>query len=96
MDVARFEWDPDKDSENISKHGVSFVDAQRAFADERRIIVEDSLHSGGEARYHCIGRVDAGILTVIFTFRSEVVRVISAGFWRKGKVRYERENSLYR
>ena len=96
MDVVRFEWDPDKDSENISKHGVSFADAQLAFADERCIIGEDRLHSAEEARYHCIGRVDRGILSVTFTVRSDVIRIISAGFWRKGRVRYERESSLYR
>ena len=29
MDV-HFEWDPDKDFENLAKHGVSFIDAQAA------------------------------------------------------------------
>lgn len=96
MDVVTFEWDPDKDLENVAKHGVSFLKAQRAFADERCLIVEDAAHSAGERRYHCIGRVEDGILTVRFTRRNGVVRIFGAGYWRKGKVRYERENSLYR
>jgi uncharacterized DUF497 family protein len=96
VDVAGFEWDSAKDLENFSKHGVSFLEAQFAFADERCIIVEDPTHSTSEPRYYCLGRVEKGILTVRFTWRLGVIRIIGAGFWRKGKVRYERENSLYR
>lgn len=96
MDESRFEWDPAKDLENFGKHGVSFYEAQLAFADERCVIVEDPAHSTSEPRYYCIGRVEKGILTVRFTWRSSVVRIIGAGFWRKGKAIYERENSLYR
>jgi uncharacterized DUF497 family protein len=96
MDVARFEWDTTKDLENFSKHGVSLSDARFAFADTRRIIKEDLAHSANESRYYCLGRVEKGILTVRFTWRSGVIRIIGAGFWRKGKAIYERENSLYR
>jgi hypothetical protein len=96
MDVVQFEWDPDKDSENFAKHGVSFFEAQAAFADERRVFVEDPAHSTSEPRYYCLGRVEKGVLTVRFTWRLGVIRIIGAGFWRKGKARYERENSLYR
>jgi uncharacterized protein len=96
MDVTQFEWDLDKDFENVTKHGVSFAEAQLAFADERCIIVEDQVHSIAEPRYYCLGRVAKGIVTVRFTRRSDVIRIIGAGYWRKGKARYERENSLYR
>jgi uncharacterized DUF497 family protein len=96
MDVARFEWDPVKDLENFLKHGVYFADAQLAFSDERRVIEQDTKHSESEPRYYCIGRVGVGVLTVRFTWRSGVIRIIGAGFWRKGKAVYERENSLYR
>jgi hypothetical protein len=96
MAAVRFEWDSAKDFENFVKHGVSFFEAQAAFADERRVVVEDVAHSVGEPRYYCLGRVAKGILTVRFTVRSDVVRIIGAGFWRKGKAIYERENSLHR
>lgn len=96
MDTPRFEWDSAKDFQNFAKHGVSFVEAQRAFADERCVVVGDLAHSHGELRFFCIGRVEKGILTVRFTRRLDVIRIIGAGFWRKGKVLYERENSLYR
>jgi uncharacterized DUF497 family protein len=96
MEVARFEWDPAKDRENVGKHGVAFADAQLAFADERRLIEVDLRHSDAEPRYYCIGRVGSGILTVRFTWRDGVIRIIGAGFWRKGKAKYERQGSLHR
>ena len=95
MEVARFEWDPAKDLENRRKHGVSFSEAQLAFADARRIIGNDLAHSALEQRYFCLGRLAKGVLTVRFTVRSGVIRIIGAGFWRKGKAIYETENSLH-
>lgn len=96
MDAIRFEWDSAKDLENLAKHGVSFYEAQAAFGDKHRVIVEDLPHSADEPRYYCLGRVEKGILTVRFTFRSGAIRIIGAGFWRKGKAIYESENPLHR
>jgi len=96
MAEARFEWDTEKDRENQSKHGVSFSGAQLAFADPRRVIAEDLSHSAGEKRYYCFGEVGNGILTVRFTYREGVIRIIGAGYWRKGKVVYDRENQIHR
>ena len=96
MITARFEWDPNKNRENQDKHGVSFAKAQYAFADPRRVIAEDLSHSGREKRYYCFGTVGGGILTVRFTYRAGVIRIFGAGYWRKGKAIYERENKVYR
>jgi uncharacterized protein len=95
--VARpsFERDDRKDAENQSKHGVPFMLAQRAFADPRRVIAEDTRHSTAEQRYFCFGRVADGVLTVRFTHRAGIVRIIGAGYWRKGKDIYERENQVH-
>jgi len=93
--MARFEWDPRKDRENQGKHGVAFATAQRASADPQRVIAEALAHSGTEPRYYCFGRVGEGILTVRFPYRREVIRIIGAGSWRKGRERYERENQVY-
>jgi uncharacterized DUF497 family protein len=38
---AGFVWDPKTNLENQAKHGVSFEEAQYAFADPRRVIAED-------------------------------------------------------
>lgn len=96
MAKVRFEWDRDKDDKNFKKHGVSFAVAQLAFIDAKRVIAEDMPHSAGEARHYCFGRVGAGILTVRFTYREDVIRIHGAGYWRKGKRIYERENQIHR
>jgi uncharacterized DUF497 family protein len=96
MIMTRFEWDPSKDLENQQKHGVAFTQAQYAFADPHRVIAEDVAHSEQEQRYYCFGKVGGGILTVRFTYREGVIRIIGAGYWRKGKVTYEQENSIHR
>lgn len=83
MATARFEWD-----------GVAFSKAQLAFADPSRVIAEDLSHSAGEQRYYGFGRVESGVLTVRFTFRDDIVRIFGAGYWRKGKEVYERQNQI--
>ena len=95
MATTPFEWDPSKDLDNQRKHGVSFAEAQHAFADSHRVIAEDLDHSTREVRYFCFGRVDRGILTVRFTYRGGVIRIFGAGFWRKGKAIYDRENQVH-
>ena len=92
---VHFEWDPHKDLENQQKHGVSSGDAQYAFGDPRRVIAEDITHSDEEQRYYCFGKVGGGILTVRFTFRNELIRIFGAGYWRKGKMIYDRENKVH-
>ena len=89
MVEANFEWDPGKDAENQRKHGVSFPAAQRAFLDPGRVIARDLGHSSREPRFYCFGRVPEGILTVRLKYRGEVIRIIGAGFWRRGRRLYE-------
>ena len=96
MTKTHFEWDSNKDLENRKKHGISFAVAQYTFADTRRIIAEDPHHSEIEKRYYCIGKVGGGIVTVRFTYRNNVIRIIGAGYWRKGKAIYEHENKIHR
>jgi uncharacterized protein len=96
MSTASFEWDVEKDRENQAKHGVSFAQAQYAFADPQRVIAEDLSHSQTEQRYYCFGVVGGGILTVRFTYRQGIIRIFGAGYWRKGRQIYERENQIHR
>ena len=96
MSKVRFEWDEKKNRENLIKHGVPFEVAQYAFADPNRVIAEDLGHSEEERRYYCFGRVGDGIITVRFTYRGKVIRLIGAGYWRKGRKIYEKENKIQR
>ena len=92
---TEFEWDTDKDRSNQSKHGVSFTRAQYAFADPKRVILEDVTHStADEKRYFCLGQVDEGILTVRFTYREGRIRIFGAGYWRKGRRIYGEQNQI--
>jgi len=96
MIETSFEWDEDKNLSNQRKHGVSFYEAQFAFLDRKRVIAEDLEHSQMEQRFYCFGlnREGTGILTVRFTHRSNRIRIIGAGYWRKGKKIYEQANSV--
>ena len=86
-----FEWDDMKNRLNIEKHGVSFYEAQEAFFDNRRLVLEDTSHSDAEKRYFCIGKAANGaIATVRFTLRNGHIRIIGAGYWRKGKKLYDK------
>lgn len=93
--APQFEWNENKNAENQAKHHVSFQDAQFAFADPLRVIAKDLEHSATEERFFCFGQVGDGILTVRFTYRRKVIRIIGAGYWRKGKAIYEKENRLH-
>jgi hypothetical protein len=93
--VVTFEWDSDKDRTNQSKHGVSFEEAQLAFADPKRVIAIDHTHSDDrEERFFCFGKTNRGVLTVRFTLRGENIRIFGAGLWREGKQVYEKQNKV--
>lgn len=79
-----FEWDESKAKENKSKHGISFADTFAVFEDPNALTLEDIQHN--EQRYVTIGMEAFGrILVVIYMWRGENIRIISA---RKA-VRYE-------
>ena len=90
-----FEWDENKNLENIEKHNVSFEMAQDAFFDKKRIIIKDKKHSKKEERFFCIGNDGKGIMTVRFTIRNDNIRIIGAGYWREGRYKYEKKHKLH-
>ena len=92
--TATFDWDENKNQLNQRKHNISFEEEQYAFSDLKRIIVKDLEHSKIEKRFYCIGRVAENIVTVRFTYRNNKIRIIGAGYWRKGKLIYEKENKI--
>lgn len=84
-----FEWDENKNQENIINHKVSFWEAQEAFDDPNRLILEDVKHSKTENRFFCLGRTAKDVCTVRFTMRKGNIRIIGAGYWRREKKYYE-------
>ncbi|HMH18728.1 MAG TPA: BrnT family toxin [Burkholderiales bacterium] len=51
----RFEWHPEKASDNLSKHGVSFEEAATVFRDPLSATGADPDHSVGEERFVTFG-----------------------------------------
>lgn len=78
--MSNFEWDEEKNAQNLQKHGVNFETAQYAFIDKKRVIAKDTAHSNQKKRYYCFGKVKGGVLTVRFTYRHNLIRIIGAGY----------------
>ncbi|MCD7772694.1 MAG: BrnT family toxin [Ruminococcus sp.] len=75
-----FEWDEEKNIENIRKHGFGFETAIHVFADKNRIEYYDEYHSNDEDRYITIGMADnvLVVIMVVYTEREDRIRLISA------------------
>jgi len=86
-----FECDPEKEVVNLAKHGVDFSTVPEAFNDPKRILRASRGRSSTEPRFQCVGFDGDKILTFTFTLRAGAVRVINAGYWRKGKTLYENQ-----
>ena len=74
-----FEWDEEKATANLAKHGVSFEEARTIFDDPLYVDFYDPDHSSEEHRYIIIGVSRHGrLLVVSYTERGDVTRLISA------------------
>lgn len=88
-----FEWDLQKELENIEKHGVTFHTAIEVFADPKVIHLEDENHSSEEDRFYAVGKtLEKKVITVRYTLRGKTIRIFGAAQWRKWRKYYE-ENS---
>jgi uncharacterized DUF497 family protein len=73
-----FEWDSYKASANLHKHRVSFETGSEIFHDPFVTVVDEE-EVEGELREAAIGMtVDWRLLYVVYVFREDVVRIISA------------------
>jgi uncharacterized DUF497 family protein len=80
------EWDETKRQINIAKHGVDFIDAARVF--EAAVLeTEDRRRDYGERHYRALGLFNGRVLHVIYTWRQDRRRIISA----RRTNRHERE-----
>ena len=84
-----FEWDPRKAAANLAKHKVSFEEAATVFGDPLGRIVADPRHSAVGERLVLLGiSKERRLLAVMYTERTEAVRIISA----RGATRPERRD----
>ena len=93
----QFEWDGRKAQGNLSKHNVSFEEAQTVFLDPLACIFDDEFHSIDEVREIIIGHSsNKRLLLVCFTERQPaLVRIISArGATKREQRDYEEHGSF--
>ena len=72
----RFEWDEAKRAANLAKHGVDFA-AVESFDFESAIVTTDDRDVYEEPREIALGFIGVRLHILIFTWRNDVVRVIS-------------------
>ena len=81
MSGINFQWDEDKNRENVRKHKVSFDEAQTVFLDENAIRFFDPDHSEDEDRFIMLGMsFKLRVLLVCHCYRDDdtIIRIISA------------------
>jgi uncharacterized protein len=79
-----FEFDPNKSATNKVKHGIDFIEAQKLWEDRDRLLVP--ARTRDEARFMLISKIDQKHWSVIFTYRGETIRIISARRAREEEV----------
>ena len=78
MKNVELEWDPRKARQNLTKHGIDFADAAVALTDDLALTIPDP-DQDQEERFITLCRDPlARVLAVVFTWRGDRVRLISA------------------
>jgi uncharacterized DUF497 family protein len=91
--ITGFDWDTGNRTKSSDKHAVSCDEAEQVFLNAPLKVLADPVHSKAEPRLHAFGKTDAGRhLTVAFTVRRNLIRVISARpMHRKERKSYDKE-----
>jgi len=72
------EWDPKKARLNVAKHGVRFSDALTVLEDSNALTMAEEVVDG-EERWLTLGTDALGrVVVVVYTWRDDRVRLISA------------------
>ena len=87
-----FQWDEGNLGKNWDKHQVYFWQAEEIFLNLPLVVEPSPYETLSEDRYYALGKTDAGrFLFVVFTFRGQCIRIISArDMSRKERRAYER------
>ncbi|MCY3682257.1 MAG: BrnT family toxin [Gemmatimonadetes bacterium] len=79
LKCKEFQWDPGNSHKNWIKHRVSSAECEQIFFNQPLITGDTASSSPTEARYYALGQTDSGRqLFVVFTIRTDLIRVISA------------------
>jgi uncharacterized DUF497 family protein len=81
-----YQWDPDKARRNYKIHDIRFSDAITVFVDDRALTIEDD--HPDERRYVTLGMdATARLLAVVYTWRGDDIRIISARKATKNEIK---------
>ncbi|WP_341237973.1 BrnT family toxin [uncultured Limnobacter sp.] len=83
-----FEWDDKKNEACFQQRGFDFAYVAHAFFDPDRLVQEDDRLNYGESRYQLMGEIEGRLFVVVYTYRGDFVRIISA---RKANQREKRQ-----
>ena len=72
----RFEWDEEKNRENIRQHELDFADAWEIF-DAPMLVNLDTREDYGEERWIGIGFLRNFIIVIVYLESEDVIRIIS-------------------
>jgi len=75
-DISGFEWDDGNSDKNYKKHKVSDKEAEEVFNSQPFIVLRTAYLT--EERFQLFGKSGSRFLTIVYTIRSNRVRVISA------------------
>jgi uncharacterized protein len=95
-----FDWNPEKEKQNIRKHNLSFRQAASIFNDQNQLSIYDEEHSDNEDRWITIGLDSTGVLrVVVHTFEqtdefSSEIRIISARKATSSEAKQYQEQTL--
>jgi len=77
--IRGFEWDKGNIDKSYQKHGITPTQSEEVFLDENLRVIKDIKNSQKETRFIALGRdFEKKFLFVVFTFRGDKIRIISA------------------
>lgn len=79
-----FEFDDNKSRNNLEKHGIDFLEAQKLWDDQNLLKIE--ARTEDEPRFLVIGKIEANFWSAVITFRDSNIRIISVRKSRKEEI----------
>jgi hypothetical protein len=91
--IRTVEWHQDKAASNRAKHGIDFDEAIEVFYGTSLLRRSDR---NAEERWLAIGETEGQVVTVVFTWRGDVLRIISARRARRNEKRAYHQEKMGR
>ena len=92
--IVGFQWDEGNADKNWIAHNVENWECEQLFFNDPLLILDDPKHSASEQRWAAFGKTDAGRpITLVFTMRGNLIRVISARDLNRKERRFYEKNA---